>query len=144
MITKKRMLSLLMAVMLAGVYAVPAFSDEGHAKKEPESSGQHGHQPPHGGTMATVGSHHVEVVVAKGSAIKIFLYDEKDNPVQVEGMSGQIHVTFPDKHKETLELEPSDDQTHLFANLQDQGHRNFKAVLSLVIDGKRQNVRLSL
>ena len=143
MITQKRMMSLLMAVLFAGVYAVLAFSDEGHAKKEPEPSGRHGHQPPHGGKMATMGSHHVEVVVDKGSAIKIFLYDEKDNPVQVEGVSGQLHLTFPDKHRETLELAPSADQTHLSAGLKDQSHQNFKAVLSLVIDGKRQNVRFS-
>ena len=144
MITYKKIVSLFVAVLIFGTYSLPVLSDEGHGHKETESSGQHEHQAPHGGTMATVGSHHVEVVVAAGSVIKIFLYDEKDNPLPVEGVSGQIHLTFPDKHRETLELEASANQTHLEARLKDQGHPNFKAVLSLVIDGQRQNIRLNL
>ena len=144
MITQKKIISLLMAVLLVGVYAVPVFSDEGHGHKEKEPSNQHGHQAPHGGKMATLGSHHAEVVVEDGNIIKIFLYDEKDQPASVKDVRGQIHLTFPDNHRETLELEPSANQTHLEARLKDQGHSNFKAVLSLVIDGQRQNIRLNL
>ena len=143
MVTRKGIVSLLLAVSIVAVYAVPALPDEGHGHKEKESSKPHGHQAPHGGKMATVGSHHVEVVVEEVS-IKLFLYNDEDQPVSVKEVSGQVHLTFPDQHRETLELEPSADQTHLFANRQDQGHPDFKVVLSLVIDGERQNIRLNL
>ena len=144
MIKQKKIISLLMAVLFVGVYAVPVLSDEGHGHKEKESSNQHGHQAPHGGKMVTVGSHHAEVVVENGTIIKIFLYDGKDQPVPIKNVSGQIHLTFPDNHRETLELEPSANQTHLEVRLKDKSLSSFKAVLSLVIDGQRQNVRLRL
>jgi len=143
MVTRKGIVSLLLAVSIVSVYAVPARSDEGHGHKEKESSSPHGHQAPHGGKMATLGSHHVEVVVEDGT-IKLFLYNDEKEPVSVKEVSGQVHLTFPDQHRETLELEPSVNQTHLEARLKDPGHPNFKAVLSLVIDGKRQNLRLNL
>lgn len=46
-------------------------------------------------------------------------------------MGGQIHLTFPDDHRETLELTPAADQTYFEARMKDQGHPSFKAVLSL-------------
>ena len=144
MITSIRIVSLLLVVSMFCVYAPAVLSDEGHAHKEQESSGQHGHQALHGGKMVTMGSHHVEVVVENDNIIKIFLYDGKDQPVPVKEVSGEIHLTFPDNHRETLELEPSANQTHLEARLKDKSHPNFKAVLSLVIDGQRQNIRLKL
>ena len=143
MITPKGIISLLIAVLLVGVYSVPVLSDEGHGHQEKESSNPHGHQAPHGGKMATLGSHHVEVVVEDGT-IKLFLYNDENQPVSVKEVSGQVHLTFPDKHRETLELEPSVNQAYLEARLKDPGHPDFKAVLSLMIDGKRQNVRLNL
>lgn len=143
MMEKKGFISLLIAVLFVGVYSAPVLSDEGHGHKEKESSSPHGHQAPHGGKMATVGSHYVEVVV-EDEMIKLFLYNDEDQPVSVKEVSGQVHLTFPDKHKETIEIAPSTDETHLFAKLQDPGHSNFKAVLSLVIDGKQQNVRMNL
>jgi len=94
--------------------------------------------------MVTVGSHHIEVVVEGGGVIKIFLYDGEDRPVAVRDVRGQIHITFPDNHRETLELVPSADQTHLTARLKNQDHPRFKAVLSLVINGQRQNIRLNM
>ena len=136
--------TLVLIGFVAIFYTQPAWSDEGHGHKEEKSSpAEHGHQAPHGGTMATVGLHHVEVVVEDGT-IKLFLYNNENQPVSVKEVSGQVHITFPDKHRETLELEPSADQTHLSARLKDQSHSNFKAVLSLVINGKRQNSRLKL
>ena len=122
-----------------------ALSDEGHPHKELKPSGETDeHQALHGGTMATLGSYHVEVVVDAGSIVKVFLYDSGDKPVPVKGINGQIHLTFSDNHRETLELVPAADQVYLSARIKDQGHANFKAVLSLVINGQRQNVRLNL
>lgn len=94
--------------------------------------------------MATVGSYHVEVVVEAGSVIKVFLYEGEEKPVPVKGIRGQIYLTFPDNHRETLELIPAADGTYFSARIKDQGHTNFKVVLRLMIDGQRQNIRLSL
>ena len=143
MVTRKGIVSLFLAVSIVGAYVVPALSDEGHGHKEKESSNQSGLQAPHGGKMSTVGSHHVEVVV-EGGTIKLFLYNEENQPVSVKEVSGQVHITFPDKHRETLELAPSGDQAFLSALMKDRAHSNFKAVLSLVINGKRQNIRLKM
>lgn len=143
--TLQKIASVFLAVMVMAIYAASALSDEGRPHKGPESSGKpHEHQAPHGGKMAAMGSHHLEVVVETGAVIKVFLYDSEDHPVVVKGVTGQIHLTFPDNHREVIELAPSADHAYLSARMKDQGHQNFKAVLSMVINGQRQNVRLNL
>jgi nitrogen fixation protein FixH len=127
------------------MYAGFAFSNEGHPHKEPKPSSElHEHQAPHSGKMAALGSYYVEMVVEAGSIVKVFVYDSEDKPVPVKGISGQIHITFPDNHRETLGLEPATDQSYLSAHMKDQGHPSFKAVLSLIINGQRHNIRLNL
>ena len=142
---KNKILVTLVLVGSVAIFYTPlAGADEGHGHTEKKSSSvEQGHQAPHGGKMATVGSHHAEVVVEDGT-FKLFLYNDENQPVSVKEVSGQVHLTFPDKHRETLELVLSEDQIFLLAPMKDQGHSNIKAVLSLVIDGKRQNVRLNL
>lgn len=141
----QKIFSTLLTVFAVSFCSLPAISDEGHPHKEEKASAErHGHQAPHGGKMATVGAYHAEVVVEAGIVIKVFLYDSGDTPVPVKGVSGQIHLTYPDNHRETLELAPASDQSHFSAQMIDPGHHNFNAVLSLVIDGQRQNVRLNL
>ena len=143
--TLQKAASVFLAVMVMATYVTYALSDEGKPHKGPESSGKpHEHRAPHDGKMAAMGSHHVEVVVETGSVIKVFLYDSEDRPVLVKGVSGQFHLTFPDNHRETLELVPSADYVYLSAKMKDQSHQNFKAILSMVINGQRQNVRLNL
>lgn len=146
MVRLKNLLShLLMILVILTLSGTPSNADEGHPHKGPASSSKpHEHRAPHGGKMATVGSYHVEVVVEAGSVIKVFLYDGEEKPVPVKEISGQIHLIFSDNHRETQELVPVVDQTYLIARIKDQGHANFKAVLSLMIDGQRQNIRLSL
>lgn len=140
----RTILYLFLGLVVILIYPSLAWSDEGHPHKQTESSSKpHEHPAPHGGKIATLGSHYVEVVEA-GNMIKIFLYDSEDKPVAVKGIRGEIHLTFPDNHRETLELVPAADQTHLSAIMRDQGHPNFKAILSLVINGQRQNIRLNL
>ena len=134
------LLGLLAIVLPSGL----AYSDEGHPHKESGASGEkHEHRAPHGGRMVTIGSHHTEEVVESGGVIKVFLYDSDDRSVAVKGISGQIHLTFPDNHRETLELIPSADHTDLSARMKDQDHPSFKAVLSLVIDRQRKSIRLN-
>jgi hypothetical protein len=135
---------LLSGLIIVGLPYHVAFPDEGHPHKELKPSGDsHKHQAPHGGTMATLGSYHVEVVVEAG-VVKVFLSDDEDKPVPVKGISGQIHLTYPDNHRESLELVMAADQTHLSARIGEQGHQNFKAVLSLLINGQRHNIRINL
>jgi len=140
----KKILAVSVIMLMLMPYATLSRADEGHPHQKQETSGKHEHQALHGGKMVTVGSHHIEVVVEGGGVIKIFLYDGEDRPVAVRDVRGQIHITFPDNHRETLELVPSADQTHLTARLKNQDHPRFKAVLSLVINGQRQNIRLNM
>lgn len=140
----RRILSIWTILVVLGLSAFPAWADAGHPHDAPKVSKPHAHEAPHGGKMLSAGKHHVEVLVEKGEIIKVYFYDNQNHPLSTEGISGKIHLTLSDKHRESLELQPAADQSYLVARMTETLDPRSKAVLSLLIDGRRQNIRFKL
>lgn len=102
---------------------------------------------PHGGQVVEFEKNHLEFAVDhKGGGITLFLLDEDLKAVPIpESYSGVIYMTLDDGSKKTLTLKRGTEGpvSHLEAETGTKDIGSFKAVVSLKIDEKRQNLRFN-
>jgi hypothetical protein len=97
---KKTLVHTLLALALAGTSAWA------HGKEE------HAHKAPHGGIVRTSGKYHVEVV-PKGTAVDIYLLDEKEAKLPIQNVT--VKVTGLTKDKKKLDVQPKPAKDHFTA-----------------------------
>lgn len=102
---------------------------------------------PHGGQVVEFEKNYLEFTVDhEGGEITLFLLDEDIQAVPMpESYSGVIYMTMDDGSKKTLTLKRGTEGaiSHLEAETGAKDIGSFKAVVSLKIGEKRQNLRFS-
>lgn len=94
---------LLSSILLTGSLA---FAQEVHHKKhEEESQSGHSHAKAeiHGGEVTMTKQHHFEVVWMPDH-VMVYLYDKNQNPLPVNGVTGEVTFKFKDGKEQKAEL----------------------------------------
>jgi hypothetical protein len=126
--------SLLTAMVVTLVLAVPAWAHDGHVHED------HPHAAPHGGVVRTVTPFHFELVT-KGKQVQVYLLDDGLKLLPTAGRKGFMVVQMAGK-TQRVELKPSG---QCFAGALDLSKAStYAAVVSLDIDGKTYRGRFSL
>lgn len=121
-----------------------SWADAGHSgpeKKAPEKKEKHAHLGPHGGDTVHSGEYEVEFALPGGNTILVCLADKDLKPVPFQEKEGKVLLQFSDNTKKEVPLRSSKEASCLEGAVDLKGAGNFKGVVSLVLDGKRQNLR---
>ena len=112
-----------------------------HAQASPEG-GQGGHidTAPHGGTVIGIGNHHVEFKADSTGTILVWLLDGKERTVTPPA-GGTVTLIGGGTNQVTLPLAVEASAQRLTAKFDAPRFPTFQAVVSLTIEGKRQNLR---
>lgn len=112
-----------------------AASDADHAGED------HTHGSPHGGTVKTAGSGHLELVT-EHTAFKLYVLDGNEQTLPVAGIEGaQAIVQIDGGGSETVPLTPMDD--HLHASLPPTAAA-YTAVVSVPVSGETRSARFEV
>lgn len=109
-----------------------------HAQAKAEAG--HSHAAPHGGEVMGVGSHHVEFKADSSGAIQVWLLDGKEKPVDPPA-DGSVTLMGSGDNQVTLPLAIDKVSQRLHAKFDAKKFATFQAVVSMTIEGKRQNLR---
>lgn len=123
-----------------------SWADAGHSgpeKKAPMKKEEHAHRGPHGGETVHSGGYEVELAVQGSDGILVCLADKNLKPVAFQQKEGKVLLQFSDNTKKEVPLRSSKEASCLEGAVDLKGAGNFKGVVSLVLDGKRQNLRFS-
>lgn len=120
-----------------------SWADAGHSgtEKTPMKKEKHAHLGPHGGEMVHSGGYEVELAVQEGNTILVCLANKDLKPVSFQEKEGKVFLQFPDNTKKEVPLRSSKEPSCLEGAVDLKGAGSFKAIVSLVLDGKRQNLR---
>ena len=102
------------------------------AHEHAEGPDHHFHAGPHNGIVRTVGDLHVEALFM-ASGVMFYVSDKDENPLPVDGMTGQVTLQSP-SGAATVDLMPMADHLHAPATLGEG--QAASAVLTLTRDGK--------
>lgn len=102
--------------------------------------GGHAHAAPHGGEVSAAGSHHVEFKADSTGTIQVWLLDGKEKTVAPPA-DGRVTLMAGSENQVTLPLQVDKAAQRLTAKFDPRKFTSFTAVVSLPIDGKRQNIR---
>ncbi|MFY9268979.1 MAG: hypothetical protein WAO55_04430 [Candidatus Manganitrophaceae bacterium] len=121
-----------------------SWADAGHSgpeKKAPMKKEEHAHRGPHGGETVHGGGYEVELAVRGSDGILVCLADKDLKPVSFQQKEGKVLLQFSDNSKKDVPLQPGKESSCLEGAVDLKGINSFKAIVSLVLDGKRQNLR---
>lgn len=121
-----------------------SWADAGHSgpeKEAPMKKEEHAHRGPHGGETVHSGGYEVELAVRGRDGILVCLADKDLKPVAFQQKEGKVLLQLSDKIKKDVPLQPSKESSCLEGAVDLKGISRFKAIVSLVLDGKRQNLR---
>lgn len=136
-------------VLLIGV-ALSTFSswasadegkEHGHSESEKEKT-PHGHRAPHGGLVSHAGKYDAELLIKDKERVLICLtLDGK--PMPAADKEAKLFVQFPDNRNQSVPLTPVvfENAPCLEGQVGIKEAGPFKAIVSLTLDGKRQNLR---
>lgn len=108
--------------------------------KAPAAAAVHAHTSPHGGEVTGVGGHHVEFKADSTGAIHVWLLDGKEQTV-VPPTGATVTLMGGAAGQVTLPLEVDQASKHLSAKFDAAKFPSFQAVVSMMIESKRQNLR---
>lgn len=121
-----------------------SWADAGHSgpeKRAPMKKEEHAHRGAHGGETVHSGGYEVELAVRGNDGILVCLADKDLKPVSFQQKEGKAMLQFSDNSKKDVPLQPSKESSCLEGAVDLKGTNSFKAIVSLVLDGKRQNLR---
>lgn len=129
--------------MVLGFWFSISWADAGHSgpEKAPMKKEKHAHLGPHGGEMVHSGGYEVEMAVRGSDGILVCLADKDLKPVSFQQKEGKVLLQFSDNIKKDVPLQPSKESSCLEGAVDLKGVGTFKAIVSLVLNGKRQNLR---
>ena len=102
--------------------------------------GGHAHASPHGGEVTGVGSHHVEFKADSSGTIQVWLLDAKEKTVAPPA-DAKVTLIGGGENQVTVPLQVDQAAQRLTAKFDARKFTTFQAVVSLQIEGKRQNLR---
>ena len=118
---------------------------EGDSHKEvpagnPATPGDHAHESPHGGKVATSGDKHLEFKMNDEGHIDVFVLDGDSKPTSSKGAQGKVKLTLSDGIKE-FPLVYDEKGDHLTAKASQIKANKVVALVDLTIDGKPYSAR---
>lgn len=141
----KKILLIVFGIWIAlGFWIALSSADAGHSgpeKKAPMKKEEHAHRGPHGGEMVHSGGYEIEFAVQEGNTILVCLADNDLKPVSFQEKEGNAFLQFSDNTKKETPLKAGKEPSCLEGAVNLKGVGSFKAIVSLVLDGKRQNLR---
>lgn len=113
----------------------------GTPSEDHAEGGGHDHGSPHGGTVKTAGSGHLELVV-DGRDLKVYPLDGNDAALPVAGIAGAQALVQPEGGSAlTVPLAPMDD--HLHGTLP-EGATVYTAVVTVPVAGETRSARFEV
>jgi hypothetical protein len=109
---------------------------EGHAA----APGDHAHESPHGGKVATSGDKHLELKMNDEGHIDVFVLDGNTKPISAKNAQGKVKLTLSDGIKE-FPLSYDEKGDHLTAKASEISAKKVVALVDLTIDGKSYSAR---
>lgn len=128
------------AVIAASVVFGLSSVSAAHAQAKPAAAAEHAHSSPHGGEVTGFGAHHVEFKADSTGAIHVWLLDGKEQTVAPPS-GATVTLMGRAGSQVTLPLEVDQTSKHLIAKFDAAKFPTFQAVVSMMIEGKRQNLR---
>lgn len=105
------------------------------------TGGEHAHGSPHGGTVKTAGSGHLELVIS-GSNLLVYPLDANEAALPVEGITGAQIILQPQGGRtQPIGLTPMGD--HLMATVP-EGVGAYTAVVSVPVAGEARSARFEV
>jgi hypothetical protein len=108
-----------------------------HAHAQP---GDHAHESPHGGLVATANDLHIELKITEDGHIDVFVLDQDTKPISAKGAQGQVKLTLADGIKE-FPLSFDEKTDHLTAQSAALKAEKLVALVDLTINGKPYSAR---
>jgi hypothetical protein len=119
----------------------PHEEDHKHAEGDPAAApGDHPHESPHGGMVATSGDKHIELKIGKDGHVDVFVLDGEAKPRSSKGAQGKVKLTLPEGVKE-LPLSYDEKGDHLTAMAPPITAAKLIALVDLTIEGKPYSAR---
>jgi hypothetical protein len=115
----------------------------GDEHEEPGSAatpGEHAHESPHGGKVATSGDKHLELKMNDEGHIDVFVLDGDTKPVSAKNAQGTVKLTLSEGIKE-FPLSYDEKGNHLTAKAPQISAKKVVALVDLTIDGKPYSAR---
>lgn len=157
---KRKAIIGIMGLLISALSFDQVFANGGDEHGEPASAGaeviEEGdsqHKSPHGGIVKTLGNRHVELVLIHHGEpkIKVYVLDEKENTISVEGMSAGVYLKLPDGQTQNIALEIVKDSNKTEPayfespfKIPQEIEGDILAVVSLTMDGERHNLRYTI
>jgi hypothetical protein len=136
------MRQVLVVARAAAIAAAFGFTVTSSAQAQAPAKAQvsHSHTAPHGGDVMEVGNHHVEFKADSTGTIHVWLLDGKEQTIAPPS-GGSVTLIGTGDNQVTLPLQLEKAEQRLGAKFDARRFPAFRAVVSLTIEGKHQNLR---